>query len=591
MPDRGESSVNRSVVTRSLGLVAVTALTSALLVAVSTGSDARVSAAQGAAQAAAVGEPDVVRPTVHETSIPALQKAATAAASVSSLLQQRSDEHGSLVLAAHVRLREVGPFSMLGVTWAAGAGDHVLTSVRTRSGSEWSGWTDLHVDHDEGPSAEGASVKDGTGVLWVDDARGVEVAVYTETGRSPADLEVSTIDPGASAYDVRATTGTASTLTTEEQTSTEGSTAATSTAEPAARGGFPAMPRIITRRQWGADPSLGDPCWKPRYGKTFKNVFVHHTVTSNDYSESESPGIVRGIYAYHTQSRGWCDIGYNFLVDRYGNVYEGRRGGIRLPVRGAHAGDYNTDSTGISLMGDFERAYPTRKMKRALVSLIAWRMGTAYRGAYGRAFIYDRKFKRISGHRDAMATSCPGQHVYDWLPRLRERVANRLGTWEGAIENRWRKIGAGSSWLGAVRIGERGEAGGHWTAFRSGRMYASEAGVVSLRKGSILEAYQRAGGPKGRLGYPTRRIVRTAEGAGNRADFVDGVVWWSSRTGAKPVSRGPLLKRYRQLGTAGGRLGFPTSTNFKTRTGARLNAEHGYLVYDKSTRKVTVTYR
>ncbi|MGH3506849.1 MAG: N-acetylmuramoyl-L-alanine amidase [Nocardioidaceae bacterium] len=573
MPDRGEFSVTRSVLTSPSTLVAITALAAGLLVSVPSGADAGSPLAiRSRGQVAVPGEPITVRPTVREVAIPATSPSAKTV-TPSLALSRRSDERGTGLLAAHVRLRDVGDFSMLGVTWAPGAGDDVLASVRTLSAGTWSVWTDLHVDEDEGPAAsEESAARDGTGVLWVDDASGVEVAVYTKTGGAPRDLEVSTIDPGTSTYDLTAT-----------QTTT--------TTELAVTGGFPTMPRIITRREWGADPSLGDPCWAPRYGKTFKNVFVHHTVTSNDYSEAEAPGIVRGIYAYHTQSQGWCDIGYNFLVDKYGNVYEGRRGGIRQPVRGAHAGDYNTDSTGISLMGDFERGYPTRKMKHALVGLIAWRMGTAYHGAFGKAFIYDRKFKRISGHRDAMSTACPGQHVYDWLPRLRDRVAERLGTWQSVIERRWRAMGAASGWLGKVRVGERGITGGHWTAFAGGRLYASEVGLIALREGSILRAYNRAGGAAGRLGFPARRIERTRDGSGLVAAFDHGFAWWSSRTGAKAVSQGPLLRRYRKLGMASGRLGFPTSTNFQTRNGGRLNLEHGYLVFDKITRRVTVTYR
>jgi uncharacterized protein with LGFP repeats len=97
---------------------------------------------------------------------------------------------------------------------------------------------------------------------------------------------------------------------------------------------------VISRREWGADPRLGDECFEPVYGSSVRAVVLHHTVNSNDYSRSDAPAIVRSILAYHTQGQGWCDIGYNFLVDRFGRIYQGRRGGVRLPVRGAHAGDY-----------------------------------------------------------------------------------------------------------------------------------------------------------------------------------------------------------------------------------------------------------
>jgi hypothetical protein len=512
----------------------------------------------------------VVPPHVTETAIPAVgaSAAGTVAGSTAS-----TEEAAPGRLAAHVRVRTLDPFSMLGVTWAAGSGDEITVLVRTRAATGWGDWVELHADADDGdPARYDDAGRDGTQALWVDTARGVEVSVYTTSGSSPRDLEVSTIDPGRSSYDATAT-----------------STAAQAAQRPRA-GTFPGIPAIITRRQWGADPRLGDQCWPPRYGRAFKAVFVHHTVTSNDYDEAESASVVRGIYAYHTQSRGWCDIGYNFLVDRYGNVFEGRRGGIRHPVRGAHAGDYNTNSTGISLMGEFEEGYPTKRMKGALVQLVAWRLGTAYHGAYGKAFIYDERFKRISGHRDAMATACPGAHVYEWLPQLRKRVRVRLGDYESAIESRWREEGAGRGWLGTVRVGEQRVPGGRLTVFQRGRIFASPMGERAYPSGPILSRYNQLRGPVGPLGFPLSAI-RPVAGDGTRAIFAGGRIWWSHATAAHELPNGPIMRRYLHVHSAAGPLGFPRTSPFATLTGTRVNFQHGYITWTRSTGRTAVELR
>ena len=183
---------------------------------------------------------------------------------------------------------------------------------------------------------------------------------------------------------------------------------------------FPAKPRVITRRQWGANPKLTDHCDSPRYGRSAKMVFVHHTVNANNYSPRESPAIVRSIYAYHTQGQNWCDIGYNALIDRFGNIYEGRRGGMSKPVRGAHAGDYNTGTVGVSMIGNFQQRKPSARMKNALVRFIGWRLGTSYKPVRGTVRVEGHRFKRISGHRDAMSTACPGRFMYNRLPNIRQ---------------------------------------------------------------------------------------------------------------------------------------------------------------------------
>ena len=89
-------------------------------------------------------------------------------------------------------------------------------------------------------------------------------------------------------------------------------------------------------------------------------MHVHHTVNSNDYAPEDVPALLRGIYRYHTKNLGWSDVGYNFLVDRFGGIWQGRAGGSALAVRGAHTLGFNSTSTGIAVIGNFEEVVPER---------------------------------------------------------------------------------------------------------------------------------------------------------------------------------------------------------------------------------------
>ncbi len=520
----------------------------------------------------ATTEPHPVPPMVTDLGVPTVargDRSGTAA-------QLGDDQAEGAPLVAHLRQPLTHEFSMVGVTWDAGtAAVRTTVSVRSRSLGTWTAWTALDIDPEEGPApAEDASVRDGTAPAWVGQATGVEVAVYSPDGSAPTGVTVNAIDPGVSTFDPMAT-----------------SAASAVTADPGpAAGTYPGLPPVITRSEWGADPSLGDRCWKPRRGDTFKMVFIHHTAGSNNYAESESAAVVRGVYAYHTLSRDWCDIGYNFLADRYGNLYEGRRGGMRLPVRGSHAGNYNVDTTGIALMGDFTSRQATRSMKHSLVQLIAWRMGTAYHGAYNRPKVHGKRFHRISGHRDAMSTSCPGDRVYDWLPTLRERVALRLGHFESLIEARWQALGGMNSRLGAVHIGEQGENGGRHTTFQTGRIYSSDADLHTFYRSPILAKYLRVGETDGRLGYPRSNLRSIVNHTGMSAEFDGGRIFHSQATGRVVLVRSAILKRYLAEGSALGPLGFPTRSVHSTKKGSLARFQHGSITWDSGLHKTLVQY-
>jgi hypothetical protein len=212
------------------------------------------------------------------------------------------------------------------------------------------------------------------------------------------------------------------------------------TAAPAARAaqaqpGTP--PPIIPRSGWGGDAVV--PRAAPSYGQV-QLAFVHHTVTVNDYSPDQSASIVLGIAKYHRDTNGWNDIGYNFLVDQYGQVFEGRAGGVDQAVVGAHAQGYNRVSTGIALLGTYSDVPASDAALKAIAQLLGWKLslhGVPVQGAVtvtsggGSDNRYPDghlvSLDRVSGHRDGDATSCPGDVLYAQLPRLRTLAAGFAG--------------------------------------------------------------------------------------------------------------------------------------------------------------------
>jgi hypothetical protein len=201
----------------------------------------------------------------------------------------------------------------------------------------------------------------------------------------------------------------------------------------------PSKPNFITRREWGANRDSGGcrPRTRPSYGRV-KAGAVHHTVTTNNYSESEGRSIVLGICRYHRNANGWNDIGYNALVDRFGNLYVGRDGGIDKAVVGAQAQGYNSQTTGVAAIGDHSSAGLSRAAVRGFARFLAWKLWVHNRPAKGEVVLTSaggdsnrypagRKVtvKRIFGHGRVNFTSCPGNGGRAKLDAIRDR-AHRL---------------------------------------------------------------------------------------------------------------------------------------------------------------------
>jgi hypothetical protein len=192
------------------------------------------------------------------------------------------------------------------------------------------------------------------------------------------------------------------------------------------------QPAIVSRAAWGANEEIVRA--SPVIAPAIKLAVVHHTAGTNNYTPAQSAAIVRGIELYHVKGNGWNDIGYNFLVDRYGTVYEGRGGGIDRNVVGAHALGFNFGTVGVSLMGNFSAATPTRAQQDALVKLLAWRLDVAHVDPLSKV-VYTSggnpkwragklvTLRAISGHRDTGPSECPGSGTYALLPSIAKRVS------------------------------------------------------------------------------------------------------------------------------------------------------------------------
>ncbi|MEU1853006.1 N-acetylmuramoyl-L-alanine amidase [Streptomyces sp. NPDC019990] len=195
-------------------------------------------------------------------------------------------------------------------------------------------------------------------------------------------------------------------------------------------------PRIVTRRGWGADEGLREPGF--RYTKKVKAAFVHHTASGSNYRCSQSPSLIRSIYRYHVKSMGWRDVGYNFLIDKCGKVYEGRAGGVAKPVLGAHTRGFNSNSMGIAVLGSYDATKPSSAAVRAIARLTAWKLGLHGANPRGKTYLKSgggnlyRKGSKvrlnvISGHRDGFQTACPGRRLYGKLGSARSQAARYQG--------------------------------------------------------------------------------------------------------------------------------------------------------------------
>ncbi|MEI5672367.1 MULTISPECIES: N-acetylmuramoyl-L-alanine amidase [unclassified Nocardioides] len=337
--------------------------------------------------------------------------------------------------------QEVTGYGTVGVTWAHGtqiAEDAITVQARLLDDGVWSEWKPLvyHDEHAPDPdSREGRRARPGTDELIVGDVDQVQVQVTSAAATLPADLKLAVVDPGVATGQEREKAAI-DTGTLDEPTS-DPATDPVVDPEAGAEDGiklqaarYTPRPTIYSRAQWGADERLRDK-GSLRYYEVHAG-FVHHTVNANDYTRAQVPGILRSIYAYHTKSRGWSDVGYNYLVDRFGRIWEGRAGGVDRPVVGAHTLGYNDYSFAMSAIGNYDVAQPSSAMVQAYGALFAWKLSLhGVSAASTRQVVGSKTFQAINGHRDAGSTACPGKYLYAQIPKIRALAAAAQQGWSG----------------------------------------------------------------------------------------------------------------------------------------------------------------
>ncbi len=292
-------------------------------------------------------------------------------------------------------------FTLAGVHWR-GSGRVVF---RTRSlAGRWSAWRPAAPEDEDGPDPGSREARSRTGwrlgnPWWVGPSDRIETRAIGRVSRVRAQLVWSP----------------------ERRLRFRAPAASATTVAPA----------IVSRKSWGANESIRRA--GPYYAPAIRGVTIHHTAGTNSYSRAQAPAIVRGIQLFHVQSNGWNDIGYNFLVDRFGTIYEGRFGGVDRNVIGAHARGFNTGAVGIALLGTYGSTRPSAAAEDAIARLIAWRLDLAHVDPVGLTTTISSGSERyrsgtrvplrhVSGHRDTGLTSCPGDALYARLNALASKA-------------------------------------------------------------------------------------------------------------------------------------------------------------------------
>ena len=345
----------------------------------------------------------------------------------------------------------VSPFTLVGLTWVGGVSTGTEFKVRVRESGTWSDWFELEYGEYQGVGKDGTESVDtrvGSDPLLTGLADGVEVKMENTSGFVQSQMKVTLVNSEVTTKD-RFIGKQSMRMSTTDPAIQAQSGVVTSLEAVSPQGAVVPRPRIVSRAEWGADETWREPV--PRVGTTLLAGFVHHTATTNNYTAEQAPAQMRNLYAYFTQSLNYADMGYNFLVDKFGTIYEGRSGcavgavncdSAAVIAQGAHTAGLNVNTFAVSAIGNYDVLAPENPaaLVESIASLMAWKLAPFGLDPNATASILSTdtsgssKFsageiaqtKVISAHRDVGKTACAGQYLYPYMDQIRARATDIL---------------------------------------------------------------------------------------------------------------------------------------------------------------------
>lgn len=333
-----------------------------------------------------------------------------------------NQQSGLMILSpVTVTLEQPEPFLALSAAWASQSSDDAKLTVSIRGsadGSEWGEWQQSSLDGDP---------RTHTGLFFLPtETRLIQCRIEMERdqrGASPviSGIQFRFISPGATPRWMR--------NRMLNQPRFESSAPAGRFKTAGAGGLFP-RPGIVSRLAWGCPDGDRQHRGEPSY-TTVTHLIVHHTATGNEASDWAA--VVRSIWNFHVFTNGWSDVGYNYLIDPDGLIYQGRAGGDN--VLGAHFSCANSGTMGTALLGTFTSVAPATTAQSSLEYLLAWKCDQRAIDPAGVTYHPSTQLSlpNIAGHRDAngspapaacAGTECPGNALYPLLPVIRSSVRN-----------------------------------------------------------------------------------------------------------------------------------------------------------------------